>query len=304
MSVPSVAVLGASGFVGMHVSRALAERGVTVTDVRAPRLITSARDRPGLVAELSRADVAQEVADLRARVAGCDAVIVAAGVAAATVDGDELFGANALLPGVVAEAASPATRIVHVSSAAVQGRRARLDESEEYAAFSPYSHSKALGEQLLLTLRRDACCFRPTSVQGPGRRVTKRLVALVSSPLASVAGRGEAPTPQALVGNVADAAAFLALTDMAPPRVVLHPWEGVTTGGLVRALGLREPWHVPVPLARLIVWSAFAVGRRSARAAGEARRLEMLWFGQAQQPGWLEGRWSAPQSLDAWKELR
>ena len=300
-----VAVVGATGFVGRSLCEALERRGHRPVAVRAPRLSSSARDAAGLVAEMGRTDVAPEVIRLREAFATCQVVVNAAGLATATAAAQgALIGANALMPAVVAEAAPAGRRLVHVSSAAVQGRRPVLDESRECSPFSPYSESKALGEQVMHRRRPDAVCFRPTSVHGPGRRVTRSLVRLLGSPAASVAGAGDRPTPQVLVGNVADAVAFVATTDEEVPGVVLHPWEGLTTSGLVRLLGGRDPRHVPTPVARAIVGAAYVAGKGVERSAAVARRLEMLWFGQQQTQGWLEDRWSPVDGEQAWRELR
>lgn len=300
-----VAVVGATGFVGRSVCEALEQRGHQPVAVRAPRLSSSARDAAGLAAELGRTDVASELTRLREAFATCHAVVNAAGLATATGGAhDALIGANALTPEVVAEAVPTGRRLVHVSSAAVQGRRPVLDESRECSPFSPYSESKRLGEQVMHRRGPDAVCFRPTSVHGPGRRVTRSLVRLLGSPAASVAGRGDRPTPQVLVGNVADAVAFVATTDEEVPGVVLQPWGGLTTSGLVRLLGDRDPRHVPTGVARAIVGAAYAGGKGVERSAGVARRLEMLWFGQQQTQGWLANRWSPVDGEQAWRELR
>jgi UDP-glucose 4-epimerase len=276
-----VAVLGASGFVGSHVVMSLTERGVDVRPVRAPRLDATSRTAEGLMIELSRPDVVAETERLRAELADAVAVVNAAGLAHATGAGDDLFGANALLPAVVAEAAPAGIRLVHVSSAAVQGRMDPLDETSQRAPFSPYSTSKALGEELAGS-RAGTVCFRPTSV----------------------AGRGEGPTPQVLVENVADAVAHVALMQQAPPGIVLQPWEGLTVGGLARDFGGREPRHVWPWLARLVVLLMGGVGAVFSPAAGVARRLEMLWFGQRQVAGWLTTTgWSAPMGRQRWKDM-
>lgn len=298
-----VAVLGASGFVGSHVVTALAERGVDVRRVRAPRLTTTARTAEDLMVELSRPDVVAETERLRAELADAAAVVNAAGLAHATGAGDDLFGANALLPAVVADAAPAGIRFVHVSSAAVQGRIDPLDETLQRAPFSPYSTSKALGEELA-GRRPGTVCFRPTSVHGADRKVTRSLYRVVSSPLASVAGRGDGPSPQVLVENVADAVAHVVLLQQAPPGIVLQPWEGLTVGGLVRAFGGREPRHIWPWLARTVVLLLGAVGTVFSPAAGIARRLEMLWFGQRQVAGWLTTTgWSAPMGRQRWKDM-
>ena len=298
-----VVVLGAGGFVGSHVMAALAERGVEARPVRAPRLSTPARTVHDVRAALLRPDVASETARLRDELAGAAVVVNAAGLAHATGSGDDLFGANALLPAVLADAISDRTRLVHVSSAAVQGRLSPLDETTTRAPFSPYSASKALGEELVGSRDRTVC-FRPTSVHGPDRQVTRSLHRVVSSPLASVAGRGDGPTPQVLVDNVADAIAYVALAQVEPPPVVLQPSEGLTVADLVRDLGGREPRHVWTWLARLLVRTLNVVGGVAPPAAGVARRLEMLWCGQTQVAGWLtRTSWSAPAGRQQWKDM-
>lgn len=297
-----VAVIGATGFVGAAVAQSLRRRGAEVVPVRAPRLTSDAASIDDLVRD--RESAAAAVADLRAQLLGCVTVVNAAGVAAATQGRTrELVGANALLPLVVEAARPPQARLVHVSSAAVQGSRPVLDETSELAPFSPYSWSKALAEQALSGLPH-VVVYRPASVHGTGREVTRTLVRVVSSPLASVAGRGDAPTPQALVTNVADGIAFVALCAASPPPVVLHPSEGLSVAELIRRLGGREPRHVPAGVARALVEGGRRLGRHQSAVAGAARRLELLWFGQAQAEGWLHGRWVAPVGLEGWEELR
>lgn len=304
MTPMRVGVLGATGFVGAAVLDAFEQRGIAVKCVRAPRLSTSARDPSRVHAELHDRLVMGEIEVLRVDLEGCSVVVNAAGLASATAGGrDSLVGADALLPGVVARATPRGARLVHVSSAAVQGRREVLDESSEMAPFSPYSAAKAWGEVLVRERAGETVCFRPTSVHGRDRPVTRTLARVLRSPVASVAGKGDRPTPQVLVANVADAIAHVATTREKPPPVVLQPWEGLTTAGLVRMLGGREPRHVPDPLARTAVASAYRVGRQTGGAAGFARRLEMMWFGQCQEPGWLDSRWSPPRGHEDWKEL-
>lgn len=298
-----VAVVGATGFVGTRIRVALGSRGVEVHCVSAPRLTTPAREVRAVLAEVDTVARAPVMDGLASQLMHCEAVINAAGMAAATGHGDALYGANALLPALLAAATPSDARFVHISSAAVQGRREVLDESEHMAPFSPYSASKALGEVVVRELRPDAVRFRPTSVQGADREVTHALVRLLSSPLASVAGAGVRPTPQVSVENVADAAAFLALAAESPPGVVLHPSEQLTTADLVRLLGRREPRHIPVRLARAVVGAAYLTGSAVPTLRGTARRLEMLWFGQSQGCSWLDGRWTPVKGIEWWMEL-
>lgn len=297
-----VAVMGATGFVGSAVVEALRRRGVEPVGVPAPRLTTSGRSALSL-------KVSQEtVRELRERLDGFDAVVLAAGLAEATSsDGDALFGANSLLPAAVAQALESAAsrpRLVHVSSAAVQGRTAVLDETTRTAPFSLYSASKTLGEELIRGSQA-AVVYRPASVHGPGRRTTATLVRVAKSRLTSVAGAGETPTPQMLVENVGDAVAFLTLYEGEVPAIVMHPWEGMSCVGLLRSLGDREPLHLPPAAARLVIEVAARAGHVLPRFAGVSRRLEMLWFGQRQARSWLTSiGWVPPAGPDGWSQLR
>jgi len=196
-------VVGGSGFVGSHVVRRLEDDGWEAIPLAAPRLSLS----PGANADEVLAAVnAHEstVAQLAEFFTGADVIVNAAGDAAPdSAASASLAGANALLPAVLAAAAarSHAYRFVHVSSAAVQGRRAVLDESAETEAFSPYSRSKALGEKALLRVVEEAgegspeiVMVRATSVQGADRPTTVRLRGVASSRLATVASPGDRPS--------------------------------------------------------------------------------------------------------------
>lgn len=298
----TIALLGGGGFIGSRVRDALEARGADVRSIVAPRLVTPARDMAGLMTELNCSQVKEEAETLRRALVGCRTVVNAAGVADAAGGGDVLFGANALMPGLIGAASPDSARVLHLSSAAVLGR-GMLDESRMYAPFSSYSAAKTLGERIVLRVHAQAVCYRPTSVHGRGRAVTDSLVRLLRSPAASVAGDGTAPTPQVLLENVADAAAFLSLTTQNTPPIVLHPWEGMTTGGLVRVVGRRRPKHVPTPVARSVVSTTRLVGHRSGALTAMARRLEMLWFGQHQETGWLTDKWTPPVGLEGWRDL-
>lgn len=302
-----VAVLGATGFVGSATVSALRDQGADVTPVSAPRLtapVHTPTDRPTPLA-----DIAGEAVDvLAAHFEGCDVVVNAAGNPdASSTDREALLGANGILPAVVGAAAQLASvpRFVHVSSAVVQGRLPELDSSDRYDAFSAYARSKVLGElNALDSGPKGTVVYRPPSVHARDRRVTKGIRRLADSPLASVAGDGTRPSPQALVENVASALAFLALCQATPPPIVHHPSENLTTAMVMQLLGQRSPAHLPQPAARALTRALRAVGTRNARIAPQARRVEMLWFGQAQAPSWLEeAGWVPPAGHERWKQL-
>ena len=300
------AVLGGSGFVGSAVVDAIRRRDEEVIPVAGPRLQTSARTVSDLSQDLRSRE--SDVEDLAQLLSGCDLVINAAGIADPDgPDSDQLFGANALLPAVAARAAKRAgcRRFVHLSSQSAQGDVAVLTETAEWHPFSPYSLSKARGEQLL---RADAdpgdplVIFRAVSVQGADRGTTRRLAALARSkfPFTSVDG----PTPLALIGNTAAAVVFCADHAGDVPRIVLQPGDGLTTDQALRALGARRVWRIPRFLARPAVGMTRFAGRYNERLAGAARRAELLLFGQAYESAWFSAHGFQPeQGLAAWVEL-
>jgi UDP-glucose 4-epimerase len=310
--VTLVAVLGSTGFVGAATTVKLASSGSEVQPVPAPRL----RWRPGSTpADLypDPAGYREVVDDLARALDGADVVVNAAGVAdPAAPPGSDLFGANTLLPFLTARACSLAgvKRFIHVSSIAVQGDGV-LDETARTAAFSPYSRSRALAERLLLDdsdLDRggavERVIFRPTSVHGPGRGITRSLTRLARSAVSCVAGDGSAPTPQVLVEDVAESISHLAAAPGPVPPIVLQPPSGMTTGLLLRLLGGREPRHLPARPTRAAVRCITACARPSLGAHAHARRLDMLLFGRRQVPGWLFEQGMAPSLRhEAWTEL-
>ncbi|GAA2159179.1 NAD(P)-dependent oxidoreductase [Pedococcus bigeumensis] len=284
-----VGVVGTTGFIGRSICHQLEQSGHTVIPLRAPRLRSATPSVAGLVRDV-RPEVVTRVAD---QLVGCAVLVNAAGAASAlSTDLPGLLGANSLLPGVLQEAARRAglARFVHVSSAGVQGRRNPLDESSTHDGSSPYTISKALGEDLLDELWWDATVvLRPTSVHGPGRAVTMSVARVARSPLAVVAAPGEDPTPQVHVRQVARSAEILTDLTLAPPRIVLQPWEGFTTSSFLTLLGGRRPLRLPRRLVRSAVRGAFLTSHLGGgRIWAQARRLEMLTLGQSQVPGWLD----------------
>lgn len=287
-------VLGASGFVGSAVVAELRGRGLDVTATAAPRLEYAAASASALAAE---AGASGSRAALAAAFAGIDVVVNAAGLATPG-DGESaaLTGANALLPAVAALAARDAgvARVVHLSSASVQGHRHVIDESSNRAPFSAYSRSKALGEEVLEMLADGASdgrivTIRATSVQGPGRPTTASFVKVAGSPLASVAAPGSAPTP---VSSIDALAWFVAEAGSRPgpvPGLVLQPWEGLSVSDVLFTASGRTPVKLPRWLCGTVLAIGYFVSRLlGERLHGPIRRVELMWFGQAQEPGWAD----------------
>lgn len=298
-----IAVVGGTGFIGRSVVRALEQQGHSVLTITAPRILATPTN-PVEVKSLARDWETRH--PLSQQLEGCEVVINAAGVSQATgADEARMYGANSVLPRTIREAAVHAgcQRVIQISSAGVQGRRTPLDESAEVEPFSPYTRSKALGEAALRQCP-ETTIFRPTSVHGPDRDVTRSLIKFARSPLASVAGAGDQPTPQVLVENVASAIAFVASRSGEIPQILLQPSEGLTTRSLLVSLGAQDPRHVPLALAKAAIRSSSALGPIHPTIGANGRRLEMLWFGQTQESGWLTTQgWTPPSQRSAWSNL-
>ncbi|KNC18828.1 hypothetical protein AC792_09965 [Arthrobacter sp. RIT-PI-e] len=291
-------VLGGSGFVGSAVLTALREAGIGGRAVPASRLGTSAGTPADLVEEASRVDITE----LSGLLEGADVVVNAAGLATPSAgDGPELAGATALLPAVVLRAAAAVGvhRLVHVSSAAVQGRTALLDESSAVSPFSAYSRSKALGEQALARAAGAASdvsvvTVRATSVQGAGRPTTAALARLARSPLASVAAPGDAASPVTSVTALAELVLSVGRHDGELPRIVLQPWEGLSVRSVLEAAGGR-PRVLPSSLCRLAPRAGSAAAQvLRGRPGRHGRRVGLTWFGQEQVPGWAVAHDAVP----------
>lgn len=299
-----VIVLGATGFVGTLTLAALEQSGIEVQTLRAPRLN---HDGAIVAAEVEH-QYSATIKQLEDAFRGADVVINAAGNPdASSRDLSKLVGANSLLPGLIALACERAhvQRYIHVSSAAVQGRLPKLDQSPITDIFSRYSFSKACGETLALECAPSiTTVYRPPSVHARDRRVTQMLTKLAASYFSSVAGTGNYPSPQALGKNVGSAIAHLALTTTRPPPVVIHPSEGITTGTLLEYLGNQTPRRVPLSLARLAIRSANVLAKLLPPLAANVRRAEMVWFGQEQASSWLTtAGWTPPVGHEGWKIL-
>lgn len=301
----SAVVLGGSGFIGSACVAALRAAGWDARPEPAPRLKTSARSVPQVRVDLAGRQVA--IAALAEVLSSSDVVVNAGGMPATTAaDSDELFGANALLPGVVAHAMrrSGVPRFIHLSSISVQGRMDPLDETMEHRVSSPYSTSRSLGEWAIQRCSH-AVILRLPSVHGPSRSGTRRLYRIANSPLNSTAGHGDRPTPLALLENVGAAVEFLAGYNGELPKVVLQPTEGITTGRLLELLGGREPRHIPVALAQTVTALLRVAGRRSASIQTLGRGIELLWLGQAQKQSWLTGTgFVSPVGAEGWVDVR
>jgi len=303
---PKIVVFGSTGFVGSAVLERIQMQDVVAVGRKAPHLqgtYSPAADAKAIIAQHR-----EVVSSLASKLRGVDVVVNAAGNPdASSRDWPALWLANAVLPAVVAAAAVEAGvgRLIHVSSAVVQGDRKRLDETEVRSPCTPYGRSKSMGEEWTLQVAPEiATIYRPGSVHAMSRRITRLLSRIGESMLSSVASPGTLPTPHVQLRNVADAIAFLSTATEKPPRVVIHPWEGTTTGQILEDLGGRAPTVLPQVLCSALVMVMKRAGRFHASMAANSRRLEVLWFGQSVGPSWLtQNGWQPPNDRSTWIRL-
>ena len=166
MSRPLAAVTGATGFLGQHIVRALADDGWDVR-ILARRDPTS-RFWNGIAPQVIPGGLEDQDA-LKRLCDGADTVIHAAGLISGTkaeLDRVNIDGARR-----TAAAATASGRLLLVSSLAA--REPHL---------SPYAASKRAGEEAVRAeLGGRAAIVRPPAVYGPGDRETLRLFALAAS---------------------------------------------------------------------------------------------------------------------------
>ena len=305
-----IAVAGTRGFVGSAVTARLDDAAVSVRPINGLRMDAVSSVDADVVAAAWTARPWRQLAifpDLVEAVRGCDVVVVCAGLARpGSTDRTRLFAANALAPAALADAAAEAgcSRLVHVSSAAVQGAAPLLDEGPA-APDTPYARSKALGEQLLLhadaPLREATVVYRATSVQGTGRATTESMVRWVRRGVVPAVRGIDPPLPLSLVENTAAAIVHLAGSELT--GVVLHPWEGITVGRLRELVGTAPRWWIDPRNARRLLAGARRVDRGGRREAS-IRRLELLLLGQAQGPSSLTADgFLPPVGAAGWRAL-
>jgi len=206
----TIAVTGATGFVGSHFIDAAVAAGHEV------RALARRDQQPKYAVEWVRG--ALDDADaLRRLVSGCDCVVHVAGVINARDPAEfERGNVEGTLSMLSAATAGGITRFVHVSSLAA--REPRL---------SKYGASKARAEELVQRSGLDWAIVRPPAVYGPGDRETLELFKMAKLRLMLLPPEGRVS-----LLHVDDLARLLvALADEATASgVVLEPDDGRSGG--------------------------------------------------------------------------
>lgn len=222
--IRSVAITGATGFIGRHLAADLVARGVAVKAIVRPRSPNSAPPDTTSITTPLDAD------SLRTAFSGVDAVVHLAGVVAA-VEARTYATVNAEGTRAVATAARDVgARLIHVSSLAAAGpapASAPHREEDPPRPLTPYGVSKLESERIVhATDGLRSIILRPGVVYGP----TDRAV----FPLFQAAARGLLP----LVGRPGAAYTFIYIDDVV--RAIVAAVEKTDAAGTV-FVGHQEP---------------------------------------------------------------
>jgi dihydroflavonol-4-reductase len=168
-------VTGATGFLGSHVARALAEHGADLRLLVRPS--SNLRNIADLNADLVTGDL-REPASVEKGIAGCDTVFhVAADYRLWVRDPEEMFRSNVEGTRAILEAArkSRVRRVVYTSSVATMGFTSNGQPANENSPVSlenmigPYKRSKFMAEQVAIEAARngvDLVIVNPTTPVG------------------------------------------------------------------------------------------------------------------------------------------
>jgi len=282
-----IAVTGASGFVGRHVTTLLAGRGHQVRAL--------VRDDPGraaaaLPAERTPGDLADPAA-LAALTRGADVIVHLVGIiveaGAATFEAVHVEGTRRLL---TAAREAGVRRFVHMSAVGAR---------DEPGA-TRYHRTKWRAEELVRSSGLSHAIFRPSIISGPENRPIRTLARLHRwSPLVPVFGDGSFAMQPVWIGDVALAFALAAERPALSGVFELGGPATLTYEEFVRAIGRaaghpRRLVHVPLAVARA---AAAALGVMGPLAPLTLDQLQMLVEGSATPANALEstfGIWALP----------
>ena len=275
MSVPLVALTGATGFIGRHLLKELPKRGYKIRVLlRRPTMLPS---------EASSAVVGDLAAprNMSDALAGIEAVIHSAGLAhgMSGIPEDDYRAINTEATVALARAAGRARvrRFVFLSSIRAQSGHVAsevLTEDLEPRPTEAYGRSKLNAERGLADVDIDWVALRPVLVYGPG--VKGNMAALVRLaakpvplPFRNLPGRRSLLS----VDNLVEAVDTVLRTDapLRRPLIVAEP-DALTIAEMIsslrRGLGRRPGlFPVPVPLLRHVL-GRFGLAEEYARIAG------------------------------------
>jgi nucleoside-diphosphate-sugar epimerase len=248
--IRSVAITGATGFIGRHVAADLIARGVAVKAIVRPGSPhTAPPDTTPVTAGL-------DTEGLRAAFAGVDAVVHLAGVVAA-VEARTYAMVNAEGTRAVATAArDTGARLIHVSSLAAAGpapASAPHREDDPPKPLTPYGVSKLESERIVhATEGLRSIILRPGVVYGPTDRAVFPLFQAAARGVLPLVGRPGAAYTFIYIDDVVRAVVAAVEKSQATGTVFLGHPEPVTAQGLLEAIAAANGRRVrifAVPMA-------------------------------------------------------
>jgi 2-alkyl-3-oxoalkanoate reductase len=269
----SVALTGATGFVGTHVLDLLLSRG---HQVKALSRSTTPIDHPQLTWVSGSLQDRTALSELTA---GVDVVIHIAGAIKAAnrqqFFDDNVGGTENLLAAIENNPHKAPVKYIHLSSLAARE-----------PALSPYGASKAEAEALVLSSANSlsSTILRPAAVYGPGDQETLFYFTAATAPVAAVPGSAKHRTSLIHVHDLASALVHLAEHEQ-PGETLLDIDDGKEDGyAVLDVLNMIAPnkrkWfntlYLPLPLLLTIAW----VGSLLARITGQ---LPILGTGKARE---------------------
>lgn len=299
----SVAVTGATGFIGRHLTTALVGQGAVVRAVVRPE---STRTVPSGAAVV-RAPL--EASALREAFEGVDAVVHVAGVVNA-LDNMEYTAVNVEgTRAVVRAAAAAGVRLVHISSLAAAGpasSSAPRSEDDVPSPRTPYGRSKLEGERVVTDMPGlEWTILRPGVVYGPGDRALLPLFKCAHLGLLPLVGRRDAAYMFVHVDDVVRTiGAALASPGGRDTVFVAHP-QPVTARDVLDAVRLavgRPALVIPVPqpITRAVAAACdlVAQGLGSPLPLGRWRYVELAAAGFVCRVDRLRERFGVVAALD------
>ena len=281
-----MAVTGATGFIGGHVTKDFVTRGWDVRAIVRPG--TKYHPEPGVT-------LVQAPLDARALTdafTGCDAVVHLAGVVR-TLDAQVYSAVNVEGTRAVAEAARAVdARLVHISSLAAAGAATPASpqtEDDEPKPLTPYGRSKLDSERLVAAIPGLRwIILRPGVVYGPGDRAVLPVFKSAERGILPLVGREGAAYTFVHVSDMVRA--VVAAIDTAADREILfvgHP-QPVTARELLeavrRAIG-RPATIIRIPLAAANV--AASVCDLAARVIGHPLPLNRWRYVELSAAGFV-----------------
>jgi nucleoside-diphosphate-sugar epimerase len=277
----TIALTGATGFIGNRVARRLAANGCKL---RALTRTTSDRSR------LTRLNIdwvegaLEDLGSLKRLVHGVDAVIHCAGVVRgatqAHFDRSNVDGVARLVQAVSEQ--HPVPRFLLISSLAAR-------EPE----ISPYAYSKRQGEVVLTAKSGQVAwtVFRPPAVYGPGDREMLPLLRWMARGIAFVLGAGDTRFSMLYVDDLAEAIRHWLLVDRSQEKVFElhdgHPngysWQDVI--GTFKRMGVKRIRRVHVPVAGVRI--AATLNFIAARALRYEPMLTPAKLRELTHPNWV-----------------